>query len=325
METSRIGETDLCVSRVGFGACAAGGVDYGKVSDDDSIAAIRFALEQGVNFFDTADVYGFGHSEEVLAKALGAERNEVVVATKFGVAWDATGRTYRDTSTRYVVAALEASLRRLRLDCIPLYQIHWHDGVTALEDTLDALERCRTAGKIRFYGCSNFSGSMLERAVRAEHMVTLQLPYSLSEIEHAAAADEGVRRFRIGLVAYNVLARGLLTGKYKEISAFQGSDTRQRDRNFQGGRFNRLLALVDLLEQVSARYEKSPGQVAIRWVLDNPNVACALVGVKRVAQIRENLGALDWKLDSDDYTRLSLMAASIAAADHDQESLETTF
>src|SRR5947207_3407434 len=157
MEYRKLAFTDLEVSRVGFGGWAISGHGWGPVDDRESAAAVQRALDLGINLFDTADVYGFGHSEEVLASALGDERRHAVIATKFGVTWDARGRVSRDVSPPRVVAALEASLRRLRLDCIPLYQVHWPDGATPVAATMEALRRCQEAGKVRWIGCCNFS------------------------------------------------------------------------------------------------------------------------------------------------------------------------
>ena len=156
MEYVKFGSTPLTISRIGVGCAAIGGYDYGKVDDRESVTAIRKAFDLGITFFDTADVYGFGHAEEILAQALGKHRAEVIVATKFGVSWEGKGRTTRDISAARVVEALEGSLRRLKLECIPLYQIHWHDFRTSLEETMQALKRCQEAGKVRFVGCCNF-------------------------------------------------------------------------------------------------------------------------------------------------------------------------
>ena len=146
----------MTVSRLAFGCWAMGGHGYGTVDDAESIAAVKKALELGINFFDTADVYGFGHSERILSEALDSRRHDVVIATKFGVSWDDSGKTRKDCSPKRLVEALEGSLRRLRVECIPLYQIHWHDGITPVPDLMETLLRCREAGKIRYIGCSNF-------------------------------------------------------------------------------------------------------------------------------------------------------------------------
>lgn len=157
MDRVSLGSTDLHVSRVGFGCAVMGGWDYGAADDNESISAVHAALDQGINFFDTADVYGLGHAEEVLGRALRDQGDDVVVATKFGVRWDAQGRTVRDCSPGWVVRALEDSLRRLGRERISLYQIHWPDPTVPIEDTMEALERCRAQGKIQHIGCCNFS------------------------------------------------------------------------------------------------------------------------------------------------------------------------
>ena len=159
MEFVDLGKTNLKISRLGVGTWAIGGFGWGRIDDSDSIAALRKAWDLGINFFDTADIYGFGHAEEIIAKALGGDRKKAMIATKFGVRRGLDGKTFKDISPKYAVEALDASLRRLKLDCIPLYQIHWpDDGVTPVEETMAALDKCQAQGKIRFIGYSNFSG-----------------------------------------------------------------------------------------------------------------------------------------------------------------------
>ena len=180
MEYKRLGLTDLKVSRIGFGCWAMGGHGWGKVDDKDSIAAIRRALDLGVNFFDTADVYGFGHSERILSKALGTNRSKVIIATKFGLKWDKSGKITKDISSKRVVEALDNSLKRLGVDCIPLYQIHWPDNITSISETMVALRKCQEKGKIKYIGCSNFSVKLIKEAQKISRLESLQLPYNIT-------------------------------------------------------------------------------------------------------------------------------------------------
>ena len=228
MERVRFGRTDFAVSRVGFGCAAIGGYDYGPTGDRESLAAIRRALELGVNFFDTSDVYGLGHSEEILAAGLGEDRNKVVVATKFGVKWDARGRTERDISPRYAAEAIEASLGRLKLERIPVYQVHWPDGKTPIGDTLAALKRFQEAGKIGCIGVCNFAPEQVREAQRASRIESLQLPYSLVEPERGEEVHSAVEEFDLAFLPYSPLGQGLLTGRYGPGSKFAGTDLRAR-------------------------------------------------------------------------------------------------
>lgn len=300
MEYTEFGQTGLSISRVGVGCAAIGGYDYGKVDDRESIAAIHRALDLGINFFDTADAYGLGHSEEVLGRALGARRREVVVATKVGVRWDPLGRIRRDLSPGWVVRALEGSLRRLKMDCIPVYQIHWPDPATPVADTLELLRKSQEAGKIRFIGCCNFPESLVDQAQAVCRVDSLQLPYSLAQREFLAAIRYCHSKYRMAVLAYSPLAQGLLSAKYTRASKFEGTDLRARSGLFRGKIFEANLALVEGLKKAAGRIGRSPAQVAIRWILEEPAVACALAGVKRPQQVEENAGASGWNLSRDD-------------------------
>lgn len=292
-------DTDMPVSRVGFGCWAIGGYGWGRVDDGESMRAIRAALDLGINLFDTADVYGFGHSEEVLSRALGDDRERVVVATKFGVSWDASGTTGRDISPRSLVRALEASLRRLRLDAIPLYQIHWPDDTTPIADTMEALVRCKQAGKIRGIGCCNFSAELLGQAAEFGPIVSIQVPYNVLDRRAETAIFAECRELGIGTLAYSPLGQGVLSAKYDGGTRFDKRDVRSRSVYFRASEFGRNLKVAERLGEVGARYGKTPAQVAIRWVLDNTDVACALAGMKTASQVVEN-AEIDWRLSAED-------------------------
>lgn len=299
MEYMPLGSTSLQVSRIGYGCAAMGGYDYGPVNDHDSVGAIQRALELGVNFFDTADVYGFGHAEEVLGRALGSRKQEVVVATKFGVRWDAQGRTMRDISPGWAEQAAEGSLRRLGLDCIPLYQIHWPHRPKRIQETLEALVRLQHAGKIRYIGCCNFPPDTMDEAQAYCRLESLQMPYSISERQFEKTISS-YQKHTVAILSYNSLGQGSLTGKYGRDSRFEGTDLRRRSKLFQGEKLERNLILLERLKVVGARYNRTPAQVAIRWILDNPTITCAIVGIKTSKQIEENAGALGWRLSGED-------------------------
>ena len=306
MEYKRLGLTDFEVSRIGFGCWAIGGHGYGKVDDRESIAAIRKALDLGINFFDTADVYGFGHSEEILCKGLGSKRNDVIIATKFGVNWDAQGNTFRDCNPRHIVETLEGSLRRLNIDCIPLYQIHWYDNKTQISKTMETLLKCQESGKIRYIGCSNFTSELVNEAFKVHRIESTQLPYSVIYKDLEPEMLKCIETLNMGAIAYGVLLRGLLSGKYNINCKFKDNDTRNTDEDFKGERIKRNFIVLDALQCVAKHYDKTPSQVAIRWVLDNPAITCALSGIKKVEQIIENSGALGWRLAEEDRNFLSM-------------------
>jgi aryl-alcohol dehydrogenase-like predicted oxidoreductase len=303
-EYSALVGSELRLSRVGFGCWAVGGHGYGVVDDGESISAIQQALSSGINFFDTADIYGFGHSEEVLSKGLGARRHDVVIATKFGVCWDATGKTYRDSSARRVVEALEGSLRRLRVDCIPLYQLHQHDGVTPLEETMEALCRCREKGKVRFIGCTNLSAVQMASMNAIARLSSIQLQFSLANRSHERLLQD-CEAEGMSTIVYGALVRGLLSGKYDRHAAFGRNDTRSTDADFRGPQFERGLEIVRELASAAERYDKSPAQVALRWVLDSQFISSVIVGMKTRDQVVGNIGAMGWSLTIEDWQRLS--------------------
>jgi aryl-alcohol dehydrogenase-like predicted oxidoreductase len=292
---------------VGFGGWAIGGHGWGKVDDQESMQAVRRAFELGINFFETADVYGLGHSEEILGKALGEDRKKVVIATKFGIRWDEKGEISRDASAKRVVEALEGSLRRLQLDCIPLYQIHWPDPSTPLKETLEALKKCQEAGKISYIGCSNFSAELIACAQQVHRLESLQAPYSLVDRGIEGELLSCCARFEMGVVAYNPLAQGLLSGKFGPEVRFGSDDVRNRSKYFQPGEFEKNLRVVTRLRKVARHYGKTPAQVALRWVLDHPLLTCVIPGIKKPEQIEENAGAATgWELARQDREWLAL-------------------
>jgi aryl-alcohol dehydrogenase-like predicted oxidoreductase len=299
LDYTNLGGTDEKISVIGFGGWPIGGHGYGVVDDSQSVSAIRKALDLGINIFDTADVYGFGHSEELLAKALGGRIGNVVVATKFGVRWDETGKTVKDCSPTYMRKALEGSLRRLKTDCIPLYQLHRHDGVTPLSDVFEALNRIQEEGKIRFIGCSNIPSPEFRDSSAARNVVSAQLQFSLVYRQSSKDLDVYHQEYGMATMAYGVLTRGLLSGKYGKNSSFAERDTRRTDPGF----LENLAcndAVIERIRNVSTKYNKTACQVAIRWVLENPSVSCALVGIKSQEQIIENAGAVGWSLNKED-------------------------
>ena len=287
-----MGRADLAVSRVAFGCAAIGGYDYGGADDAMSERAVRAALDAGITLFDTADVYGFGHAESILGRALGADRHRVAIATKCGVRWGPDGRTRRDASPAYITSAVDASLRRLGVDCITLMQIHWPDPSTPIAETMHALERCREAGKVRYLGCCNFDFELVEEAQRHGRLESQQLPLAVGQREWAECARACADRHGMAVLCYNTLAQGLFSGKFAPGTAFPAEDLRSRSALFAGERGTANFALLERLREAACREGRTPAQVAVRWVLAQPGVTSAIVGARSPEQVEENVAAV---------------------------------
>jgi aryl-alcohol dehydrogenase-like predicted oxidoreductase len=291
------------------------------VDDGESVRAVRHALARGVRFFDTADCYGLGHSETILSTALGRDRHDVLVATKFGVRWDGSGRTRRDASPSYLRQALDGSLRRLRLERVPLYYVHWPDPAVPLEETLGALVECQREGKIGAIGLSNFSAPELRRAVAVAPVDAVQVQFSLLDGTPLADVVPFCRQRNIPVVAWGALSQGLLTGKFDERTTFGPDDRRSRYPAFQGERYRRNLALVSELKRLAARRGIEPGALALRWVLSAPGLSCALFGAKTPRQVDSNIEALGAELAAEDREAIDRLAerCSAEATEEDEE------
>lgn len=303
MEYSKIKNTDLNVSRICMGGCPMGGYGWGAVQETELIDAVQAALDNGINFFDTADTYGLGQSEITLAKALGDRRKDAVIATKFGVR-AGNGKTFYDNSPEYIEQALDASLKRLGTDYIDLYQVHYRDGVTPISVVAETLERMKEAGKIRYYGLSNISMKDYEEiAPYKGKFVSFQDEYSLAcrknESDMLVLSDE----LSMTPLTWGSLGQGILTGKYDKTNVnFDSSDRRSRDIyvNFHGEKLLKNLEIVEVMRPIAAAHNKSVAAVAIRFILDHMSGSVVLCGAKRPAQILSNVEGSDWKLTSEE-------------------------
>lgn len=292
--------TGLKVSRIILGCEQLGGTDWGEFRPGAVAAAVDRAWDLGINAFDVADAYGLGQAETMLAQCLGDRRKEAVIITKFGVNWRRAGAaraaTFRDSSPARVREALEGSLRRLRLDCIPLYLVHWPDPKTPVEDTVGALLDCQRAGKIRHFGVSNYPPDWVRKACAAGPVAAVQGSFSLLERSAQAELLPACAELDLPFLAYGVLAQGLLTGKYDPSSRFPASDRRSRLPQFQGDAWARTAGLLERVAAAARVHGRTIAQVAIRWVLDQPGVACAIVGARTAAQAESNAMAAGWEL-----------------------------
>src|SRR5690349_6265595 len=259
MEQIAIGNSGMIASRIGLGTWAIGGWMWGGSDEAESIATIRSAVDRGVTLIDTAPAYGFGHSEEVVGKALteGGLRDRVLIATKVGLAWR-NGEVYRDSRPSRIREEIDGSLRRLRTDVIDLYQVHWPDAEASIEETAQTLEALRREGKIRAIGVSNHSPAQMEVFRTAAKLDAVQPPYNLFEREIEADILPYAGAKGLAILSYGALCRGLLSGKMSATSRFTGDDLRKIDPKFQGERFRRYLTAVDELRKFAReRFDRS--------------------------------------------------------------------
>jgi myo-inositol catabolism protein IolS len=292
------------ITRLGMGCWAIGGHGWGYVDDDDSVKSIRFALNNGINFFDTADVYGLGKSERILCKSLGESRKKVIIASKGGVRWDISGRTYKDMSPSYLRQAVEGSLKRLELECIPLYYIHWPDNKTPISDAVGTLGLLKKEGKIGAIGVSNFSLEQLEEAIRTERIHVIQMQYNILQKKNILDFIPICKSNNIRLVAWGALADGLLTGKFRTETQFNNDDHRSRSPEFQGEKYVQNLQIIENLKIISSLRGVTLSQMALRWVFDSLDFSCALFGAKTEKQVSENLGANGWQLTKKELSEI---------------------
>jgi aryl-alcohol dehydrogenase-like predicted oxidoreductase len=304
MQTRRLGSSDLEITPLGFGAWAIGGArwawGWGAQDDATSIAAIRRALELGINWIDTAAVYGDGHSEEVVARALDGVASKPYIFTKCGNVCDADGVPHLDLHAASIRREVEASLRRLRVDVIDLYQIHYPtDDLAEGWETLAALQR---EGKVRWIGLSNCSVAQLEVARAIAPITSLQPQYSLLAPEIEAAELPYCAAHAIGVIAYSPMGSGILTGAMTaaRAAALPADDWRSRNDELKPPRLARNLALVETLRAIGTPHRASPGEVAIAWTLRRPEVTGAIVGARSAAQVEGWIGAAALRLTTDE-------------------------
>jgi aryl-alcohol dehydrogenase-like predicted oxidoreductase len=298
MEQIAIGASDVTTSRIGLGTWAIGGWMWGGTDEAQSIATIHAAVDRGVTLIDTAPVYGFGRSEEIVGKALaeGGLRDKVRIATKVGLRWK-DGRVYRDSRPARIRHEIEGSLRRLRTDAIDLYQVHWPDIETPIAETARTLEDLRREGKVRAVGVSNYSPAQMEAFRRVARLDAVQPPYNLFERGIEADVLPYARSSGLTVLSYGALCRGLLSGRITSETRFDGDDLRRVDPKFQGERLRQYLAAVDELKMLAReRFGKSVLALAVRWVLDQgPTIA--LWGARRPDQLAPINEVDEWQID----------------------------
>jgi len=321
MNTRKLGNSDLQITPVGFGAWASGGggweFGWGPQEDKDSIEAIHTALEHGVNWIDTAAVYGLGHSEEVVARALKEWRGaRPYVFTKCVLRWDASRKISPNHSAASVRQECEDSLRRLQTDALDLYQMHWppSDNGPGLEEAWQTLSALQKEGKVHWIGVSNFDVPQLQRAEKIAPVTSLQPPYSILRRQIEAEVLPYTEQQNIGVIVYSPMFSGMLTGGMtrERAASLPPDDFRSRNPEFQEPKLSKNLELVNHLGEIGARYGRTPGEVAIAWVLRNPRITGAIVGARNAKQAASVMRAGDFHLNAEEIAEIEYYSAGLA-------------
>jgi aryl-alcohol dehydrogenase-like predicted oxidoreductase len=320
-ELRQLGNSDLQITPLGIGAWAIGGSGWefawGEQDDDDSIGAIRAGLDAGLNWIDTAAIYGLGHSEEMVAKALEGVSKKPHIFTKCERRWGADGKIFPSLKAASVRKECEDSLRRLGVDAIDLYQVHWPQPDADIEEGWTEMAKLQEEGKVRWIGVSNFNVSQIKRAMNIAPVTSLQPPYSLLVREIETDLLPFVRQNKIGVLVYSPMRAGLLTGKMTRERALNlpADDWRSRNPDFQEPKLSRNLELVELLREIGKRHGKAPGEVSLAWTLHNPAVTAAIVGLRKADQVHGTVGALTFRLTNEEVAEIesSLRPAATSA------------
>ncbi|OUL22544.1 aldo/keto reductase [Nostoc sp. 106C] len=306
MKTKQLGNSELQITPIGFGAWAIGGGDWafgwGAQDDQQSIAAINRALDLGVNWIDTAAIYGLGHSEEIVAKALKGRAERPYIFTKCSMIWNEKGEIGRSLKADSVRREVEASLRRLNIETIDLYQIHWPNPDAELEEGWKTLSQLKDEGKVRYIGVSNFNVEQLKRAQEIAPITSLQPPYSLVKRDVEKDILPFCKENNIGVIVYSPMQSGLLTGAMtsERVANLPDDDWRKNSSEFQEPRLSRNLKLVEMLQHIGQQHGRSPGEVAIAWTLNNPAVTAAIVGGRNSKQVEGIIGASEFRLNEQE-------------------------
>lgn len=309
MKTKKLGNSDLELTRIGFGAWAIGGGDWqfawGPQDDAESIEAIHRAIDVGMNWIDTAAVYGLGHSEEVVGKALKTASKKPYVLTKCGMVWDETREIKR--TMKEIRREVEESLKRLQVETIDLYQIHWPMPDEEIEEGWATMADLKKEGKVRWIGVSNFSVAQMERAMKIAPITSLQPPYSLINRNVEPEILPFCLEHGIGVINYAPMQSGLLTGAMSKerVAAFPKDDFRRNAKSFQEPALDRNLRLAELLKTIGARHEVTAGVVAIAWTLEQPAITAAIVGGRSGKQVEGVIAAAEFKLSKDELAEIA--------------------
>ena len=306
-----LGNSDLRLTSIGFGAWAIGGGDWefgwGPQDDAESTAAIHRALELGINWIDTAAIYGLGRSEEVVGRAVKSSSHKPYIFTKCSMRWKADRSIYRSLRAASVAEELENSLRRLQIEAVDLYQVHWPNPEDEIEEGWEALSRLREQGKIRWIGVSNFSVEQMRRVGKIAPITSLQPPYSMLRPAVEKEIFPFTQENGIGVISYSPMVSGLLTGTMtaERVGSLPADDWRRKAVEFQEPRLSRNLRLVEVLREIGHGHGVSPGVVAVAWTLHHPAVTAAIVGGRSAAQVEGLASALKFRLSEEEYDRIN--------------------
>lgn len=314
----RIGTTELEASVIGYGCWVISGSDFWTgTGDESSIKAVQTAYDMGINFFDVAPVYGFGHAEELLGKALKGKREKVIIASKCGLVWDDQKRITNLLSKRSILKEIDDSLRRLGTDYIDIYQMHWPDYNTPIEETMDALNQIKKEGKIRFIGASNFPIKLLNEARKYGEIVSHQCLYNMIDrnadfyhnIPLYYKTEEEIipdcKENKTAFIPYSPLCQGLLSGTFKPGENFDEKDVRNANPELKGERLARNLQIVEELKKVAERIGKPLSQIALNWLIKNETVTTIIAGATKTAHIKDNVESAAWELDDETYKEIN--------------------
>ena len=326
MEYRKLGKSELKVSELAFGAWAIGGWLWGGADSKEAVEAIKTAIDYGMTTIDTAAVYGFGVSEELVGRAVKGKRNQVQILTKFGMVWDEKkGKLYFSSkdndgndidiyaysSKQRVIDDCEKSLRRLGTDYIDLFQIHWPDQTTSVSETMEALEILVNQGKIRAGGVSNYSVELMSEAEKTTIIASNQVPYSMVN----RSIEEKIVPFcvknNIGILAYSPLQRGLLTGKIKPGHKFNDGDSRPDTLYYKEPNLSHILQLTEKLNLIAKERNVTLSQLVLNWTILQPGITCTLAGARNSAQVIDNVKAADFRLSSDEIERINMLLADL--------------
>ena len=309
-QTRQLGNSDLHLTLLGYGAWAIGGGNWefawGAQDDDQSVRTIERALDAGINWIDTAAIYGLGHSEEVVGRALKYATSEPYIFTKCSMRWNADGQIYRSLKRASLEEEIENSLRRLGVDTIDLYQVHWPNPEDEIEEGWETLAQFKEQGKVRYLGVSNFSVAQMKRAQKIAPITSLQPPYSLLRRDIEAEILPFCEQHNIGVINYSPMVSGLLTGKMtaERVKEMPADDWRKRSPNFNEPKLTRNLKLAELLREIGDTHNVEPGVVAIAWTLRHPAITAAIVGARRPDQVDGILPAATFRLTPREIDRI---------------------
>jgi len=329
METRKLGKSDVTVTAMAFGAWAIGGWMWGGADESDALIAIRTAYDAGITTIDTAPIYGFGKSEELVGKAMeGIPRDRYQLLTKFGMNWQSQdGEFYFDTvdngkpvkvykwsSAKRVLRECEDSLRRLKTEYIDLYQIHWPDSTTPIHETFEAVQKLIEQGKVRAAGVCNYNIHQVKEALDTIDIASNQVPYSLVNRDIENEVIPQALEKHIGIIAYSPLQRGLLTGKIKPGHQFNEGDTREGNRFYTDESIRKINDLLNEVKPIAEKHGASLAQVIINWTIQQPGITCALVGARNSAQVNDNVKALSFRLSTEELEKITSLTDQFSVA-----------